>query len=306
MSKVIMYHYIRYKDNEFPNFKFLHKKNFLKQLSYFEKKNNFLKIGDNFSNFNEKNNKITLTFDDGLKEHFEVAKHLYKKNILGFFFIPTYPYLANDFINPHKLHLILGKYHVDEVAGFLKKILKNLYIMNSKKFRITSKDVQMKATKNEYDKKVLMLKKKLNYLVKDSSKIIGQTFNHFIKKNRQKKIFKNFYLNLGQIKEMDKMGMCIGSHSHSHQILNNLDFKKQALEIKKSKEFLNHLLKKKINHFCFPYGGKESYNRNTIKILNRLKFDYSFTVENKSVPKKINYLEIPRIDCNKFIFGKSS
>ena len=139
-----MYHYIRYKDNEFPNFKFLHKKNFLKQLSYFEKKNSFLKIGDNISNFKEKNNKITLTFDDGLKEHFEVAKYLNKKNILGFFFIPTYPYIANDFINPHKLHLILGKYHVDEVTGFLKKILKNLYIINSKKFKITSKDIQMK------------------------------------------------------------------------------------------------------------------------------------------------------------------
>ena len=86
MPKVIMYHYIRCKDKEFPNFKFLHYTNFKKQIEFFKKKNNFLKIGDNFLNFSKNSSRITLTFDDGLKEHFEVAKYIKKKKYIGFFF----------------------------------------------------------------------------------------------------------------------------------------------------------------------------------------------------------------------------
>ena len=153
-------------------------------------------------------------------------------------------------------------------------------------------------------KKIILLKKKLNYSTKNNSKIINRIFNHFISKNNQQKIFKSFYLSTNEIKKMSSMGMCIGSHGHSHHLLSNLNFNEQKLEIQKSKNFLENLLKKKIHHFCFPFGGPESYNSNTLKILRNLNFRNSFTVENKPLPKKINYYEIPRLDCNIFRFGK--
>jgi len=306
MSKVIMYHYIRCEDKEFPNFKFLHNNNFKKQLNFFEKKNSYLKIGDNLEMLNKKKNTISLSFDDGIKDHFNIAKYLEKKNFLGFFFIPSYPYLNKDFIGAHKIHLVLGKYHVDEVINYLNTKANKIKNIKSNKLKDTSKDTQINETKNKIEIKTLLVKKKLNYLTKNHSIITNRMFDYFINKKEQKKIFKNFYLSIDEIKEMNRMGMCIGAHGHSHQLLSNLNITKQTLEIKKSQNFLEKILKKKIEHFCYPFGGHESYNINTIRILKKLNFNYSFTVENISIPNKINYLEIPRIDCNKFTYGKSN
>ena len=88
MSKVVMYHYIRNFDKSLPYFNFLHLSDFKKQINYLEKKESFFRISDDLDkNFSK--NKFLLTFDDGLKEHLNVAKYLKKKNILGFFFIPS-------------------------------------------------------------------------------------------------------------------------------------------------------------------------------------------------------------------------
>ena len=74
--KIITYHYIRDYSREFPYFNSLYKKKFLKQLDYFEKKFGIIK---NENEIYKKNNKVLLTFDDGLKEHLYAAKELAKE-----------------------------------------------------------------------------------------------------------------------------------------------------------------------------------------------------------------------------------
>jgi len=62
-------------------------------------------------------------------------------------------------------------------------------------------------------------------------------------------------------------------------------------------------LQSDIDFFCYPYGGKNSYNYNTIKILKKLKFKQAYSVESKDITKhklSTNNLELPRYDCNLF------
>ena len=74
MSKVVMYHYIRGFDKSLPYFNFLHLSDFKKQINYLEKKESFFSVSDDLvKNFSK--NKFLLTFDDGLKEHLNVAKY---------------------------------------------------------------------------------------------------------------------------------------------------------------------------------------------------------------------------------------
>tara|TARA_B110000444_G_C18291674_1_gene345440 strand:+ start:162 stop:419 length:258 start_codon:yes stop_codon:yes gene_type:complete len=63
------------KKKEFPYFNFIDKKRYLKQLDYFEK--NF-GIIENEKEIFTKNNKVLLTFDNGLKDHFFAANELKK------------------------------------------------------------------------------------------------------------------------------------------------------------------------------------------------------------------------------------
>ena len=74
MSKVVMYHYIRSFDKSLPYFNFLHFNDFKKQINYLEKKKSFFNISDDLDKIYNKN-KFLLTFDDGLKEHLNVAKY---------------------------------------------------------------------------------------------------------------------------------------------------------------------------------------------------------------------------------------
>ena len=41
--------------------------------------------------------------------------------------------------------------------------------------------------------------------------------------------------------------------------------------------------KKNIDTFCYPYGGKISYNDNTLKILKKLKYKLAYSVEYRDI-----------------------
>ena len=59
--------------------------------------------------------------------------------------------------------------------------------------------------------------------------------------------------------------MLIGSHSESHTLLSRLSYGAQFKELNNSKIFLEKILNQSIDMFCYPYGGKSSYNNNTLK-----------------------------------------
>ena len=295
-----MYHYIRKFDPSLPYFNFLHKKNFDKQLKLFNK--NLLNINDSFENFLNSKNKLLLTFDDGLKDHYNVFKTLIRHGYKGVFFIPSYPYIKKDFLDVHKIHLILGKLKLKDILNGLKK---NKINVDFKKIKFPEKNYQLKNVKNLNEKKKINIKIYLNFfLKKNQNNIINNLFNYFFDSKSQKKIFKNFYLNKKNIKEMHNSGMIIGGHSYSHKLLKCLSKKDQRVEIEKNIKHLNSLVKKKIKYFAYPYGGKSSYNRSTIKILNKNNIKYIFSTGNKKVIKSSNLNYIPRINCNKFKFGQ--
>ena len=304
MSKVIMYHYIKNFDKNMPFFNFLHFEDFKKQNNYFQKKNGFIKITDNLEKTYNKN-KFLLTFDDGLKEHLKVAKYLKQKNILGIFFIPGLQLERSDFLSIHKIHLIFGKYSLAELVDIYKKFKikidfkKNIFSIFEKQ-----KDfLEKKKLFSENDKKIY-LKTILNNLDQKNPKTVKNMFNYCFDKKTQKIIFKKFYLNVKDIKMLDKLGMKIGAHGHNHKVMSKLNYKIQKNDIYKSIKILSKILNKKISYFCYPYGGFKVFNKNTIKILKEKKITYSFNVDPKDWQKKSNPLYVPRYDCNKFKYGK--
>jgi len=302
MKKIIMYHYIRDYSKEFPFFNFLQKDNFLKQINYFQKKN-ILNLNQSFNDFLNSKNKILLSFDDGIKDHYFVFKKLLRFNLKGIFFVSSYPLIKKDFLGTHKIHLILGKFQLNQIMKAFEKFKIEI---NFEKIKIKDKNYQLKNTKNINERKKILIKIFLNYYLKKNDKMINKLFNYFFSKKKQKKIFDKFYLNQTQIKEMHKAGMIIGGHTYSHKLLTNLNYKDQKYEIEKNINHLSKLLSKKLDSFAYPYGGVLSFNKKTIKILKDKKIQFSFTSEDKYIANlKVNH-DIPRFNCNKFKFGQIS
>ena len=135
MAKAIMYHYIRNKSKLFPYSNILKKKDFERQLKFF---NNSGLISDAKQLILE-SNKYILTFDDGLKDHIYAAESLKKYNAIGLFAIPTLPFKNKDILDVHKIHLITGK-------------IKGLEIMNELKKYITRNKIENFINENEKEK----------------------------------------------------------------------------------------------------------------------------------------------------------
>ena len=292
-----MYHYIRNFKKKYSFFKtYLKKDHFVKQLKFFEKD---LGVFKNFSEFENNKNKYLLTFDDGLKEQMFAAKELAKKQMIGIFFISTKPLIEKKFLDVHKIHLLIGR-----VGG--KKLLK--YLERDKFYQKNVNKIKSKNTKkflkaysfNSDNSANIIFKKNMNYLLDKNirSKILNKIMKQF---NINEKI-QNFYMNKSDINHLLKLGMIVGSHGHSHQLFSKMNAAEQKDEISKSKLYLEKITNKKINLFCYPYGRKYTYKKDTIKFLKQKKIDYAFAVNSKKANSKDmgQKFELPRFDANEF------
>ena len=140
-----MFHYVRDYSKKFKFFKHYEKSNFLKLIQKYNDK-----IISRESEIYKNPNKMLLTFDDGLSDHFEVAKQLFRKNLTGVFFIPYLPYKKRKILNVHMSHLILGKVDGKIALGELEKYikikkLKNYYNFDEKK-KFSSRYVEERSS----------------------------------------------------------------------------------------------------------------------------------------------------------------
>ncbi len=83
------------------------------------------------------------------------------------------------------------------------------------------------------------------------------------------------FLKYQQIKEMEGSGITFGSHTLNHTYLpavkNETDLR---MEIFGSKEFLEKILKHRIDYLCFPLGG---YNEHIIELIKEAGYTAAFT-----------------------------
>ena len=294
--KSIMYHYVRNKSKLFPNYNILEKKNFVNQIKKFSKTGLISSHKELFIS----SDKFLPTFDDGFKDHIFAAEVLKKYNSIGIFFIPTSPLKNNTMLDVHKTHLILGKVKSLEALNELENYLNKNKISNF--FNKNEKLKYKSAYKNHLDdhnKK--KFKKIINYY--GNLKLKHKILDYLLKKFEINTKSKDYYLNKKEIKYLNSLGMIIGSHSDSHTLLSRLSYKEQFKELNNSKIFLEKILNKSIDNFCYPYGGKVSYNNNTLKILKKLKYKLAFSVEYRDISLKDieqKPYELPRYDCNLF------
>ena len=291
-----MYHYIRNKNKLFPYYNILEKKNYINQIKKFSKTG----LINSFEELFFDSDKYLPTFEDGFKDHIYAAEILKKYNGIGLFFISTLPLKNNIILDVHKTHLILGKIKglvaLNELEKYINKNkIKNYYSQKEKlKYKIAYKRHNDDAHKKEF-------KKIMNYY--GNLKLKHKILDYLLKKFEINIKPKDYYLNKKEIKYLSSLGMIIGSHSESHTLLSRLSYEKQFKEIKNSKTFLEKITNKNVDTFSYPYGGKISYNNNTLKILKKLKFKLAYSVDYRNITikdLKNKPYELPRFDCNLF------
>lgn len=299
----VAYHYIQDpRKIKFKGINILKLSKFIRQINYLKKNYNILDPYEFIEII--KNNKpviknsCILTFDDGYSEHFnEVFPILKKKKVKAIFFVPAKPIQKKIIADVNKIQLILGK-NKKRVSQLIKEVF---FYCKKHRIKINYKSLLNKFNKfnKRHDSKEIkyfkfLLQSGLSYSVR--KKICNFLFNKYFKK-LEKKISKKIYLNIKQLKTMDKEGMLIGGHGYEHLRLNTLNKLQIDQEIKKTRDFLRKFKNSsKQLVMCYPHG---AYNKVAERVLKKYGFLTSFT-SNKGFTniRKKNLYCLSRFDTN--------
>jgi peptidoglycan/xylan/chitin deacetylase (PgdA/CDA1 family) len=236
--------------------------NFRKQIAYL--KNNFSILSiDSFLkhiNSDSKQFKLLITFDDGYKDNLDYAYPILKE-----FNVPAIIYVITKFIG-------------NKFSPWWIKI---------DEFLRSNRPFKSKNIKFDYFKNIFLLSNQMT---------IDKKLSFFLKKNKKKN--NQIFLNHKEIKYLSEQKLItIGSHSHSHYNFSKLDEKQALNEFRISKYILEKIIKKKIMHFSYPYGGYENIDIKHNKILNLLGYLSAVSTIRKKLDHTDPFL-LPRIFVN--------
>lgn len=302
MITSVMYHYVR--PIEDSALRYLSIEDFEKQLDWLK-----ASVGDFMTEIDWEDAKqggrcdgVLLTFDDGLKDHIRyVLPVLQKRGLFAIFFVNTAPLISKQMLAVHLTHRLLsvGKSH--EMLEFFKQQLP---------ISIWSKlnsGVAAKAYTKHSDLDVnISIKKIVNYLYKDFNlpEVLSVAAEKFLF-NSLTEVSKSWYLSVQDINLIADAGMKIGSHTSTHRLLSQLSNDEIFNELSESKIVLESILDRKIDEFCYPYGGAHSYNRIVHEYLEKLGYSVAHDVAPRKISKKDikNKYALPRFNCNELPFG---
>ena len=228
-----------------------------------------------YLNLKDKKNNISITFDDGYLDNYEIAYPFLKNlNIPFTLYITTnyihnkiYPwwFLMEDYLAINYLNISnYNKYNLKKVDNFFKDKLANkqfIYLRNE-------------ILNNKFDINKLAPYKKFSI----------------------KRLGERAFMNWQEIEVLssDKL-VTIGSHSVSHRRLSKCTKKEAAFEIHKSKKIIEEKLSINIKHFAYPYGGVKDFNKKDIKLLKKHNYKSSVsTISRNSIFFKNDNFSISR------------
>lgn len=204
---------------------------------------------------------VAVTFDDGYEDNFTLALPILKKySIHATFFIST-GFVDDRFFRPWWDDIVFfTATYKDSFCLSLGDSTKRTFLLRC--------ETDMKNFLLLVEK---FIKRNYPYSVNE---VLGQLYSL----NGGKKRLKNRFMDWNMIKESVQDGLIsIGGHTVTHPILTKCeDFGRE--EIGKGKETIEAVLGQPVELFAYPFGGRETFNGEVIKVVQELGFKAAFTL----------------------------
>lgn len=302
---VVNYHYIR---DFFPSRGIygIFPVNFVKQLGLIREN------GFSFTSLRELNDAIIncdysklhtksclITFDDGLRESYEIGFPLLEREgIDAAFFVSSATTSGRRVLPVHKYHLIQSVLSDQEIA-------KKISIVGMDAF--PSSDIDARAQYPWDTLESARLKYFLNFKLSFSEKevVIDDLFKEC--GVGETKYAAELYLSKAQILELARLGN-LASHAITHQPLAQLGQDEMEFELHQSRSDLNLFAGNLIESVSYPFGGETAVNGQVIEAAKKAGYISGFTMQrgvNNLTDIIKNPLSIKRYDSNDIYGGKS-
>lgn len=269
---IVMYHYVRdVEGRRFPDINARSVDEFESQLDYLEAE--YTVIGYERLRAAVRGEAtlpeaaVVLTFDDGLRDHFEtVYPILRRRNLPGLFFPPSVPIRDERMLDVHKLHVIFSE--CDDTGRLLARV-KELLERNRQRFGLEDPATYYDrlAERGRWDPpEIVYVKRLLQRELPEEARrhMTNELFETYVTSHEQA-LAREWYMTEKELHLMIEGGMYVGSHSANHYWLDNLERNRLEAELEASLSFLADLGAPTEDWlFSYPYG---AYNETTLKSL---------------------------------------
>jgi len=200
-----------------------------------------------------------LTFDDGYRDNWQIAFPILRRyETPAVFFIPT------SFVGTEKIPWW------DELAWLLRKCRKQV-------LRFPGTTVELRLSPDRLEDSIRLALRlarqgvgssmeELLFRVAESSGVVRPVLS----------ASDRLFMDWEEVRDLASAGMDIGSHTHSHEMLARLPSDVQTEELKRSKEILEGQLKKYVTVLAYPFGGRNSYTKETQRLARELGYKMAF------------------------------
>lgn len=312
--KAIMYHYVRPQEVELPYLFYLHSDDFRRQLDHFGQEYGFVSKAQWLAALASAEGEpleailpegVLLTFDDGLIDHYRYVRPiLAERGLWGIFYVSSATLQAQQLLNVHRVHYLLGRFSGTRVLNVLERLLDDSLFIDGFYDQLKAAPYAMQSM----DEHSLRVKKIVNYALRPECKdaLLAQLFLQLV--GDEGVVAKQFYMNSAQIREMEDSGFTFGAHGESHNLLTMFSGAALSAEVTGSVQAMDAVLAQPSETFCYPYGGPDSWNDKVLEELKQQGVSYGFCVESADITVgdlQQRPLWLPRYDCNEFPHGKA-
>ncbi|MGC1464032.1 MAG: polysaccharide deacetylase family protein [Terracidiphilus sp.] len=113
------------------------------------------------------------------------------------------------------------------------------------------------------------------------------------------------FLNWDEAREMRKGGAAIGSHTHSHHVLSQLEPDRQFEELSKSRAILTEQLGAAVDTIAYPVGNSKSFTEDTKRIAREVGYRAAFSFYGgANFAGKISAYDVGRFDIEHYNLGR--
>lgn len=273
---VVMYHYVRpFAESRFPGLKGMEIADFDQQIAALRRTFDVCTLERGLSflrgEYTPKTDLCILSFDDGLREHYEhVTPVLRAHGVQGSFYVSTSSLEEHRVAAVHKNHHLLAELGI---ATYRREFIEQGGEMGLA-VDLDVDPARVAATYRWDTPEVAAFKYLINFVlpaeVRDA--VVHELFvQHF---GDEASFARQLYLSWADAREMQRDGMLIGGHGHEHVPMTSLSSDERDAQLTRCRELLDERLSPQAQWpFSYPYGKPDSFDPGTIDTLRRLGFD---------------------------------
>lgn len=239
-----------------------------------------------------------LTFDDGLREHYEqVTPILAERRIQGLFFLITSSIAEGRVAPVHMNHFLMAKLGFEEYSKHFERLLRE---QSAAPFNRGNDEAVARRTYPWDTPEIASFKYVFNFILSPvlRDRLVTAMFELYIAP--QQEFSRELYLTWSEAREMQAEGMVLGGHTHEHRPLAALSDSELEEDLRACRMHLDENVRNQpVWPFCYPYGKRDSFDSRAVRMLKHLDFNCAFSTEAGPGKPEEDLFAIPRIDCNR-------